>query len=93
MKIQICIPDNKTPAMVRECYAGDWDAYEDENRGKGRADERLAGIAEAAGLRCVREVDFSDGIYGAIWEGTEAQCKRAQGALPEWAAVTTEQNC
>ena len=21
MKIQICMPDDKTPAMVRECYA------------------------------------------------------------------------
>ena len=93
MKIQICIPDQKTPAMVSEVYAGDWDAYESENRGRGRADERLSDIAVAAGLKCVREIDFSGGIYGAIWQGTEAQCKKARDSLPGWAVVSAEHNC
>ena len=91
MKMQICIPDKKTPAMVRAVYAGDWDAYESENRGQGRADKVLADIAVAAGMKCVRELDFSAGIFGAIWQGTEAQCKRAREALPAW-AVATEHN-
>ena len=88
MKIQICVPDNKTPVMVRSVYAGDWDAYENENRGQGRSDERLAAIAQAAGLKCVREIDFSAGIFGAIWQGSEAQCKTARDALPGWAVAT-----
>ena len=93
MKIQICIPEKKTPAMVRSVYAGDWDAYENENRGQGRSDKVLADIAQAAGLRCVRELDFSDGIFGAIWDGTEAQCKKARDSLPGWAVVSAEHNC
>ena len=88
MKIQICIPEKKTPAMVRSVYAGDWGAYESENRGQGGSDERLAAIASAAGLKCVRELDFSAGIFGAIWQGTKAQCQKARDALPGWAVAT-----
>ena len=88
MKIQICVPDKMTPAMIRSVYAGDWDVYENESRGEGKGDERLASIARAAGLKCVREIDFCAGIFWAIWQGTEAQCKKARDALPAWAVAT-----
>ena len=88
MQMQICIPRNQTRVLVRECCGGDWDAFE-ESDGL-RADEMLASIARTAGLSVAREMDFDDDemAFGAVWEGTEAQCKKARDSLPKWAVVS-----
>lgn len=91
-----CGSDEACQRAILDCYGFEGAESADDARAARAAAEAdlgeaiqecLADCAKAAGLQYVAPTDF-----GAVWEGSPAQCKRARKLLPAWAYISEEED-
>ena len=89
--IQISIPNDfqskpDYEAAIIECYGSPEEEADAADGGRAIFD-RLAEVANDAGLRYVESTDF-----GAVWAGSDSQIAAARAALPAWAYAHTAED-